>query len=259
MSTKLKTITEKKAQLDRLKPFPSDLIQNLDAWYRTELTYNSNAIEGNTLSRAETEIVIEKGIAIGGKTLVEHLEAVNHNKALSLIQSLKNTKRHDITERTILDIHSCILDAIDDDNAGRYRRIPVRIAGSSIIMPNPIKVPDLMKEFIAWLHTNFSDKHSVTIAAKAHHKLVGIHPFVDGNGRTARLLMNLILLQEGYPLVIIENKDRKAYIDAIEKAQLGGMLDDFFDIVYAAVEKSLDVYLESVEKMNFQIDLTSIK
>jgi len=132
------------------------------------------------------------------------------------------------------------------DNAGRYRRVPVRIAGSRVIMPNAIKVPELMEKFIEWLH-NPIDLHPVTIAGEAHYRLVSIHPFVDGNGRTARLLMNLLLMQEGYPPAIIRKEDRSKYIDSIEKAQLGGSIDAFMDIIYKAEESSLDIYLEAIE------------
>lgn len=243
MNRKLNLLTQKKARLDAYRPLPTELTQNLDEWYRIELTYTSNAIEGNTLSRAETALIVEKGITVEGKTLNEHLEALNHAQAVDFIQSLVGKKRAEITENIILEIHRLILTKIDENNAGRYRSIPVRIAGSRVVLPNALKVPDLMQEFVDWLEN--SSGHPVTIAAQAHLKLVGIHPFVDGNGRTARLLMNLLLLQAGYPPVIIRTEDRKRYIDSLENAQVSGTPDDYFALIYAAAERSLDIYLEA--------------
>lgn len=244
MDDKLKQLTDKKNKLDSFQPLPPELTTNLDEWFKIELTYTSNAIEGNTLSRAETALVVEKGITVEGKTLEEHLEAINHVLAIDFIKSLALKKRQDIKESDILEIHKLILTKIDDTNAGRYRSVPVRIAGSTAIMPNAVKVPELMKEFIEWLKKDSSD-HPITISAQAHYKLVSIHPFTDGNGRTARLLMNLLLLQEGYPPAIIQKEERNKYINVIEKAQLGESLNDFLDLIYEAIDRSLDIYLEA--------------
>lgn len=247
MANILSQLTSKKRRLDRLRPLPSEVIANLDDWFRVELTYTSNAIEGNTLSRAETALVVEKGLTVDGKTLKEHLEAINHAQALDYIKSLASKKRTVINQRVILDIHKLILTKIDDRNAGRYRSVPVRIAGSRVILPNPVKIPELMDKFEAWLKRK-SKAHPALMAAEAHYRLVTIHPFTDGNGRTARLLMNLLLIQAGYPPAIIRNRDRRRYISAIEQAQLGGSLDDFMAMIYEAVDRSLDIYLESAGK-----------
>lgn len=245
MTNFLTTLEEKKQRLDAYRPFSVDLVTNLREWFKIELTYTSNAIEGNTLSRAETALVVEKGLTVDGKTLREHLEAVNHAHAFEWIMQQIDTTKQDITERVILDLHLLILQKIDDTNAGRYRTIPVRIAGSTVIMPNAMKVPDLMGEFVSWLHN--SDANPLTLAIDAHFKFVSIHPFVDGNGRTARLLMNLLLMQSGYPSAIIRKEDRKQYITRIEKAQLGGSLADYYALMYEAVDRSLDIYLNALE------------
>lgn len=247
MENKLKQLTEKKQKLDKFRPLPLELVKNLEDWFRVELTYTSNAIEGNTLTRKETAMVVEKGLTVEGKNLKEHLEAVNHAEALRFIKKLVGKKRQKTTEKDILEVHRLILQKIDDVNAGRYRRIAVRIAGmTGITLPNPVKVPDLMQEFISWLHKKNSD-HPAKIASDAHFKLVSIHPFVDGNGRTARLLMNFLLMQEGYPPALIRKEDRMRYINSIEKAQLGGKLNDYYELILEAVERSLDIYLEAVE------------
>ena len=221
-----KKLSQIKDQIDQFRPFPPALIKNLDDWFRIELTYSSNAIEGNSLTRRETAVIIEKGLTVGGKSLKEHLEATNHVKALDWIKNFISKKPGDISERDLLSIQELILKGIDDDNAGRYRNVSVRISGSTVVMPNPRKVPDLMTEFIDWLSSE-NKMHPVELAGEAHYRLVSIHPFVDGNGRTARLLMNLILIMMGYPPALIRKRDRLAYIGALEKAQLGGLLDDY--------------------------------
>lgn len=247
MEDTLAKLTVKKQLLDTNKPFPQEIVKNLDEWFRIELTYTSNAIEGNTLTRQETALVVEEGITVQGKSIQEHLEAINHAKAFDFIQKeLINKSRREITQQDIFDIHQIILHKINDTDAGRYRTVAVRLRGSQTILPNPLKVPELMEEFIQWLNGRNTD-HPAKIAADAHYKLVTIHPFVDGNGRTARLLMNLLLMQAGYPSAIIRKEDRSAYINSLEKGQTGGTLDDYYSVIYEAVNLSLDIYLETVE------------
>lgn len=238
-------LEEKKKRLDAYRPFSAALVRNLREWFKIELTYTSNAIEGNTLSRAETALVVEKGLTVEGKTVQEHLEAVNHAQAFDWVMQRIDTNKRDITERTLLDLHQRILQKIDDINAGRYRTVPVRIAGSTVLLPNAVKVPKLMSAFVLWLQK--SDDHPLTVTIDAHFKLVSIHPFTDGNGRTARLLMNLLLLQAGFPPAIIRKEDRKRYITSIEKAQLGGSHSEYYALMYEAVDRSLDIYLEASE------------
>ncbi|MDO8621029.1 MAG: Fic family protein [Candidatus Levybacteria bacterium] len=243
----LKRLTEKKKKLDGFRPLSSALAINLGEWFKVELTYTSNAIEGNTLTRKETALVVEEGITVRGKTLKEHLEAINHAEALDFIKELVSKKRKDLTRREVLDIHALILKKIDDDNAGRYRSIEVRISGSNIILPDPIKVPELMEGFFKWLHSKNID-HPAKIAADAHFKLVSVHPFSDGNGRTARLLLNLLLMQKGYPPALVRKEDRDLYINSIEKAQLSGDFDDYYIVIYRAIDRSFDIYLEAVKR-----------
>lgn len=242
----LQQIDAKKQRLDGYRPLPPELVKNLDDWFRVELTYTSNAIEGNTLTRQETALVVEKGLTVAGKSLREHLEAINHAQALDFIASLVTKPRQALGENDILDIHNLILQSIDNLNAGRYRRVSVRIAGSTVVLPNWAKVPELMSAFYTWLQQDLTS-HPVLLAADAHYKFVSIHPFVDGNGRTARLLMNLLLLQQGYPPALIRKEDRRRYINALEQGQLGGPLDESYQVIGEAVERSLDIYLEALE------------
>lgn len=240
----LEKITAQKKKLDALRPFPKAVLDNLAQWFEVELTYSSNAIEGNTLTRQETALVIEKGLTVGGKPMKDHLEAINHRDALQRMQQMVCHKTLALDD--ILTLHGLILKGIDDMHAGRIRTVPVRISGSMVVLPNPLKVPALMDEFVQWLKTK--GEHPVTLAAMAHYKLVTIHPFVDGNGRTARLLMNLILMQHGYPPAIIAPKDRLKYIKSLEKAQMGGSLEDYLHLVHQAVQHSLKIYLKALEQ-----------
>jgi len=228
-------LSNKKTQLDQCRPMPPELVTNLDDWFRVELTYTSNAIEGNTLTRQETALVVEKGLTVRGKSLNEHLEARNHANALGHVKTLVDRSSTTITEQDILAIHHLILHAIDDPNAGVYRSVPVRISGSLVVLPNHVKVPRLMAAFVTDIQTLASDLHPVELATWAHYELVTIHPFADGNGRTARLLMNLILMQNGYP----------PYIKSLEQAQLGGSRSNFDKLIATSVEKSLDIYLKA--------------
>jgi len=246
MDEKLFQIEAKRKQLDNYKPLPIELVKNLEEWFRIELTYTSNAIEGNTLTRQETAMVVEEGLTVAGKSLTEHQEAINHAEAFNYIKTLIDKKRQEITARDILDIHSIILNKIDDTNKGKYRNVTVRLRGSETILPNPLKVPELMEEFIKWVQSDTTD-HPVKIAIDAHYKLVSIHPFVDGNGRTARLLMNLLLMQAGFPSAIIRKEDRSIYINSLEKGQTKNDMNDYYIVMLEAVDRSLDIYLEAVD------------
>jgi len=256
MNDVLKEIIRKKSLLDSYKPLQKSVLENLEEWYRIELTYTSNAIEGNTLTRQETALIVEKGITVEGKSLIEHLEAINHAAAFTYIQKLaEEKKRNELTIQDILDIHKMILKKIDDTNTGRLRNTPVRISGSTTVLPNPLKVPELMDEFIYWLQS--TNDHPVQVAAEAHYKLVTIHPFVDGNGRTARLLMNFVLIQAGFPPAIIKKEERNRYLNALETGQTKGNRDAYYELIYDAIDRSLDIYLDSSKPQ--EIPLSSIQ
>jgi Fic family protein len=246
VKTILQRITTKKALLDSFRPLPPALEKNLWDWFRVAFTYSSNAIEGNTLSLAETAEVVEKNITVAGKTITEHLEARNHAEAVDLVKAIAAVKkRNHINLDDILAIHKMVLQKINDDQAGRLRTVAVRVIGSPIPCPNYLKVPTLMDDLVADITT--AHDHLATIAARAHLQLVYIHPFVDGNGRTARLLLNLLLLQEEYPLVMIDVKDRSRYINAIQKA-IQGDTDDYYLFIYENIERSLDEYIKAAEE-----------
>ncbi|CAO5676321.1 MAG: hypothetical protein HEEMFOPI_02010 [Holosporales bacterium] len=234
-------LSKLKTEIDSFRPFNTDILENLSKWFEVELTYTSNAIEGNTLTRKETALVIEKGITVGGKTLTEHIEAKNHKEAILKINSMVSQKGFSIDD--ILDIHKIILKNIDDNNAGFIRKIPVRISGSSVVLPNYLRVPQLLEKFIESLCSN--NNHPFLIAIDAHFQFVSIHPFTDGNGRTGRLLMNLLLMQNGYPPIIISLKERLHYIQSLEKGQLSDDFSDYYELMYKAMVRSMQIYLKS--------------
>jgi Fic family protein len=247
----LDRITRKKEQLDEHRPLSVSMIQKLGEYFDVEWTYHSNAIEGSTLTRRETQIVLQHGLTVGGKSLVEHLVAINHKHAIDFVEALA-TVDTPITEHTIRQIHSLILRTIDDAEAGHYRRGQVRITGSEYVPPQAVSVPALMQELVAWLNSDdASARHPVETAALAHFRLVHIHPFVDGNGRTARLLMNLWLMRAGYPPAVIRTEDRDAYYTALDAAHIGET-EAFILLVAEATERSLDIYLEAIPVNDFE-------
>lgn len=214
--------------------------KELEKWLKTELAYTSNAIEGNTLTKRETELAIEEEITSGSKPIKDYLEAVNHAKAFEFIMESAQNKIQ-IDESFILNIHKLILKGIDDTNAGFYRSVRVRISGSGTILPNPLKVPDLMSEFNKWLVSKCDDM--IMKALEAHYRLVTIHPFVDGNGRTARLLLNAILLENGYAPIIIRSIDRKRYLTALETHQTKGTAEPYYNFMLNALNRSLKMMI----------------
>ncbi len=221
--------------------------ENIDTfynWLKSELAYTSNAIEGNTLTRKETELAITENITTASKPIKDYLEAINHAKAFEFIWNCM--KNHtDITQDTILQIHKKVLSGIDDDNAGVYRNVNVRISGSRIVLPNPLKVPDLMDNFISWLNDSLDNAELRSI--KAHYKLVSIHPFVDGNGRTARLLMNLILLKEIYCPIIIRPIDRKRYLSVLETINTTENQKPYMTFMLSALNRSIKTAIDLLD------------
>lgn len=211
-----------------------------------EYTYDSNRIEGNTLTLHETDMVVNKGITIAGKGLREHLEAINHKEAIDFIKDIAQ-KKEPISERVLLDIHAIVLHSIDKDNAGKYRRVPVIISGSKHIPPQPYLLQPKMDELFQWYEANKDSMHPVVLAAQMHEKLVSVHPFIDGNGRTARLLMNLILMQHGYPIANIkgDNETRRRYYETLEEASSEDN-SAFVEFIEDVVIQSLTYYLKII-------------
>lgn len=242
-----KLIDDKKKILDSKRPLSPEVLKNLKKYFDVELTYHSNAIEGNTLTITETKVILEEGLTIGGgKSLREHLEVINNQEAINYIEDVVN-KNIDISERVIKDLHAIILKSIDNKNAGVYRKNNVLTSGSRHRPVEYMLVEEKMHELVEWYDKMKNQLHPVELAALFHFKYVYIHPFIDGNGRTARLLMNLILLRNGYPIAIIKNEDRSEYMKALELASVEGINTTFIEIIIRAVDNSLDTYLYMLE------------
>lgn len=242
-----KRIEQKFQLLGSKRPRSPSIVNKLREQLSLELTYNSNAIEGNKLTLKETYLVINDGLTIKGKSLKDHLEAKNHNEAVHFLYELiEHQKRQTISEQLIRSLQQLIIKDIEDSEAGRYRQGGVMITGSKHRPPESFEVPKLMQAFVAWTKKNISKMHPLTFAALTHHRLVHIHPFTDGNGRTARLFMNLLLMQKGYPMVIILKNDRQKYYRALEKADTG-KYDDLEKFIAQAVERSMNIYLKAIQ------------
>jgi len=237
-------IEEKLKKLNSLRPLPKSAVKKLQEQMQIEMTYNSNAIEGNSLTLKETFLVINEGLTVKGKPLKDHLEAKDHKLALDYLYDLVGkSKRYTISEYLIKNLHQIILQEIDKEWAGIYRNSNVIIGGADHKPPDALKVPEKMKDLISWLKKNIKKINIIEVSALLHHKLVHIHPFFDGNGRTARLTMNLLLMQAGYPLVVILKNDRKKYYNVLQKADKGDYVPMIL-FVSQAVERSLNMYLK---------------
>ncbi|MBV9507391.1 MAG: Fic family protein [Acidobacteriia bacterium] len=245
MDELLASIAAKKERLDELRPLSGKALVALEHYYDVELTYTSNAIEGNTLTRVETSIVIEKGITVSSKPLKDHLEAVDHYIALRYVRELAG-HTEPLTEGDVRNLHKLVVQRSDAEIAGRYadtvRFTPTETGRHTF--PSPAEVPALMGDFAAWLGTA---PNTPEAAFAAHRRLVDIHPFNDGNGRTARLLMNLILIRGGYPPVAVRPEDRLEYIRSLAQEQAGQGADSSH-LLYKQLDATLGEYLSALQE-----------
>jgi len=237
----LERVMEKKRLLDEKRPLPSAALDRLREALNIEWTYNSNSIEGNTLSLNETRVVLEDGMTVKGKSMREHLEVTNHHDAIEHLERLVRSYSP-LLEREILDLHELVMLRIEKEFAGRLRNAGVRIVGANFTPPNAMKVESLLTELIDFVNTNPDGLDPVVLATVFHHRFVWIHPFFDGNGRTVRLVMNLLLMRNGFPPAIILRNDRKKYYDALNRAN-NGSYARLVLLIAQALERSLDIYL----------------
>jgi Fic family protein len=243
----LNRIDQKFRLLQSHRPLSPMIVNKLREQLSMQLTYNSNAIEGNKLTLKETYLVINDGLTVNGKPFKDHLEAKNHNEAVHFLYELiEHRKRQTLSQQLVRSLQKLIVKNIEDSDAGHYRQGSVMITGSKQQPPEAFEVPKLMQEFMVWTKKNISKMHPIELAALAHHRLVHIHPFTDGNGRTARLFMNLLLMQKGYPLVIILKNDRQKYYRALENADAGNY-DHLEKFIAQAVDRSLTLYLKAIQ------------
>ncbi len=235
---------EKKQHLQSSRPLPNIALNKIRGSLSIEWTYNSNSIEGNTMSLRETQMVLQEGITIKGKSLREHFETHNHDKAIDYLYSIIN-ENYTLRSIDILSLHGLVLRSIEDDFAGRIRSGGVRITGANFTPPNANKVPDLVDELIDFVNTNPLNLNDIELATVFHHKLVWIHPFFDGNGRTVRLAMNLILMRCGFPPAIILKNDRKKYYEALNQAN-NGNYQKLTMLMCQSLERTLNIYINSL-------------
>ena len=245
LEKKIKNRIEEKLEfLNKLKPLPPSAVKKLQEQFRIEMTYNSNGIEGNSLTLKETFLVINEGITVKGKPLKDHLEAKNHYEALEYLSNLvEKGGKQTISEQLIRSLHQLIMQETEKEWAGKYRNSNVIIGGAEHKPPEAADVPYEMAKLIKWWKINQKKLDIIELAAIIHHKLVYVHPFFDGNGRTARLVMNLILMRASYPLVIILKNDRKKYYQLLSQADKKNLIP-FVQFIAQTVERSLDIYLK---------------
>jgi Fic family protein len=229
-----------KEKLDQHRPLSPAIVKNLQEDLIVRWTYHSNAIEGNTLTLLETKVVLE-GITVGGKALREHFEAINHRNAIYYVEDIIK-KQEPFSEWQIRNIHQLIFKNIDDDNAGRYRQQNVLISGATTTPPDYTLLADKMAQFVNWYNSEAGQLHPIERAAKVHADFVSIHPFIDGNGRTSRLLMNLELMKAGYPPCVIKVENRLAYYDALDQWMAHGKTEPFIQLVADAVLEGFKPY-----------------
>lgn len=244
---KLSVIDALKQDWNSKRPLNRTQLRKMQEFFMVSYTYESNRIEGNTLTLQETHLVVNEGITIGGKSMREHLEAINHAEAVSYIEQLVSDKM-DFGPRVLMELHYLILKGIDKENAGRYRQVPVRISGSQHVPPQPFLLVKLMEEYFIHYDNQKKILHPVILAAEMHERLVSIHPFIDGNGRTSRLVMNLILLKHGLTIANLKGDlaSRLAYYKALEAVQMDNNPDIFYHLVADTVIESLQKHLEMV-------------
>ncbi|WP_145860249.1 Fic family protein [Pedobacter suwonensis] len=240
----IERLYEKKAKLETSRPLPNSALHRIKEDLTLEWTYNSNSIEGNTLSLKETQMVLQEGITVKGKSLREHFEAYNHEKAIDYLYTLVN-KDYTLRSIDILSLHGLVLRSIEDDYAGRLRNGGVRIVGANFTPPNANKVSDLLDQLITFINDNPLGLNDILLASIFHHKLVWIHPFFDGNGRTVRLAMNLLLMRRGFPPAIILKNDRKKYYEALNQANKG-TYHKLCLLMLQALERSLNIYINAL-------------
>ncbi|MFM7683406.1 MAG: Fic family protein [Bacteroidota bacterium] len=244
LTSRLKNLDELSKKWKNIKPLNEIQLRKMEEYFFTSYTYESNRIEGNTLTLQETHLVINEGITIGGKSMREHLELVNHKEAIELILDLVQNKIPFNAFR-LKQIHQIILKGVDDRNAGVYRNLPVRISGSSHVPPEPYLIEKMMEDYFIFYETQKEILHPVILAAEMHERLVTIHPFIDGNGRTSRLVMNLILLKSGFTIANLKGNfnDRMRYYKALEQVQVNHESDLFYELITEYVESSLKEHL----------------
>ncbi len=255
LNTTFLRLQDKVNVLNAARPLSTVALKSIREALLIEWTYNSNSIEGNTLNLRETQMILQEGITVKGKSLREHFEAKNHEHAINYLYGLVK-KNYKLSSKDILSIHALVLRAIEDDFAGRLRNAGVRISGANFIPPNARRVSELLDELITFINKNSLKLNTIELATVFHHRFVWIHPFFDGNGRTVRLVMNLLLMKEGFPPAIILKNDRKKYYDALNQAN-NGNYTKLMLLMSQASERTLNIYLSALPNNDLEYKIIS--
>lgn len=237
-------ILEKKNRFDATHPLSKDIIKKIEERMQVEFVYNTNRIEGNTLTRGETELIL-RGMTVHGKNILDVIAVKNHPRAIAFIKEMATDIHRKLCEGDIKEIHALIMEKIIP-HAGEYRKQPVSVRGAGFEPAQFYEIPKHMKELMEFINENPDELRPIELAAHAHYYLTWIHPFDDGNGRVARLLLNLVLLRNGYPLTPIKNVERKKYLDVLKRADQGDF-EPYLCYVARCVEQMLDLYLLEIE------------
>jgi Fic family protein len=240
--------TSLKNLLDQQRPLTKGEAARISADERISMVYNSNALEGNSLTPFETKMVLQNGITVGKKPLKDYLEAVDLNEAADYIEELVS-KKQQFTERDLKQVHYLVFKSTSRQDAGAYRRVGVEISGSQHQPPEPFLVQEKMTALFDWLHKNENILHPIEVAAVFHHRLTSIHPFINGNGRTARLAMNFLLMQHGYPPVIVKasGESEVDYYQTLESGDTTGDREPFITFIKKTEEQTLMTYLDRLQ------------
>lgn len=255
LGTTFARLEDKVAILNKIRPLSQAALRNIQEALLIEWTYNSNSIEGNTLNLRETQLVLQEGITIKGKSLREHFEAKNHEHAINYLFTLLKSD-YVLTSKDILSLHGLVLRSIEDEFAGRLRNAGVRISGANFVPPNALKVSDLLDQLVEYVNANPLGLNPIELATVFHHRFVHIHPFFDGNGRTVRLVMNLLLMRHGFPPAIILANDRKKYYAALNMANKGNYAKLML-LMAQSLERTTNIYLTAIPNNTYDFKIIS--
>lgn len=245
MNDKIKQVYDLREKLSSLRPLNSGELKRLNEEFAVNNTYNSNAIEGSTLTLRETALILQEGITIAEKPIKEHLEAIGHKDAFEYIIELTDRKAP-LSESVIKEIHSLVLMA-DRENRGIYRCVPVMILGAEHTPPQPYLVPKLMEQLIIDYNELSQTTDVIQAVSLMHLKFEGIHPFIDGNGRTGRLLLNFELMKKGFLPVNIKFSDRAKYYDCFDDYRKNGTADMLKGLIADYEQQELERYISIIE------------
>ena len=252
LQPQIERLYDKKALIDKARPLPNIALQKIKEDLTLEWTYNSNSIEGNTITLRETQLILKEGITVNGKSLREHFEVYNHEKAINYLYTLVD-ENYTLRGIDVLNLHGLVLRSIEDEFAGRLRNGGVRIVGANFTPPNANKVSAYFDELVNFVNNNPLNLNDLVLSTIFHHKMVWIHPFFDGNGRTVRLAMNLLLMRKGFPPAIILKNDRKKYYDALNQANKGNYYKLCL-LMLQALERSLNIYIGALPGKSYDYE-----